>query len=84
MSKKEVERNEEGLFRKWLDETDKSVGAWQLLNEEKRRSKIVRSEDPDLPDPEPTSMPPSTTYFERNIEVWRQLYGSRAFSILSR
>lgn len=51
MSKKEVEHNEEGLFKKWLEQTDKNFRAWQ---------ESAQSESP--------------SYFERNVEVWRQLY----------
>lgn len=68
MTKKEVEKNEEGIFKKWLTETDRLVEDWQKEGED-------RSEpDPDEP-PEPlTKMPRAPTYFERNIEVWRQLW----------
>ncbi|KAJ7808246.1 hypothetical protein B0H14DRAFT_2870704 [Mycena olivaceomarginata] len=55
MSKTEVERNEEGLFRK--------------------ASLLSPSQDaPPRQDATPTTMPRSTTYFERNLEVWRQLW----------
>jgi hypothetical protein len=58
MSKLEVERNEEGLFKKWIAQTDEALEKWQ--------NKV----DP----PEPaTAMPRSPSYFERNLEVWRQL-----------
>lgn len=69
MSKKEVEHNEEGVFKKWLAQTDALVEQWQ------------QSREPELPSPEeaeeqynpPLLAPPSPTYFERNLEVWRQL-----------
>lgn len=69
MSKKEVEHNEEGLFKKWLTQTDQLVEKWQ------------KSREPSVPDPDETNLqyespllaPPSPTYFERNLEVWRQL-----------
>jgi hypothetical protein len=69
MSKKEVEHNEEGVFKKWLAQTDGIVEQWE------------RSREPEPPNPEeseerydpPVLAPPSPTYFERNIEVWRQL-----------
>ena len=51
MSKKEVEHNEEGLFKQWLQQTDDNFRAWQ------------ESEQTESP-----------SYFERNLEVWRQLY----------
>jgi len=55
MSKKEVESNEAGLFRKWIKQTDKLMEQWQSRSNQ-------------------TSIPSSPTYFERNLEVWRQLY----------
>jgi hypothetical protein len=65
MSKLEVERNEEGYFKKWLSETDQILVDWQ----NKQASAITtESVEPPLP-----SMPRSPTYFERNLEVWRQL-----------
>ena len=51
MSKKQVENNEEGLFKQWLQQTDDNFRAWQ---------ESEQSESP--------------SYFERNLEVWRQLY----------
>ncbi|KAF7307090.1 G domain-containing protein [Mycena indigotica] len=57
MSKLEVEKNEEGLFRKWLAETDQVVEQWQAQ-----------------PQSDKSAMPRSTTVFERNLEVWRQLW----------
>lgn len=56
-SKLEVERNEEGVFRKWLSQTDEVIQEWQSR-----------------PPPEGSRMPHSTSHFERNLEVWRQLY----------
>ncbi|GAA5986537.1 hypothetical protein JCM10908_003790 [Rhodotorula pacifica] len=47
MTKAEVEKNEEGLFRSWLATTD---------------ALIARDEDA------------SPTFFERNLNVWRQLW----------
>ncbi|KAJ7161420.1 hypothetical protein C8R43DRAFT_1176109, partial [Mycena crocata] len=67
MSKIEVEKNEEGLFRKWLDQTDDAVEKWQRLQDD-----LVRDEVPQ--NDVPQTMPQSTTYFERNLEVWRQLW----------
>lgn len=55
-SKKEVEKNEEGVFKKWLTQTDEAIQKWQ-----------------DLPPPSGSTMPRSTSHFERNLEVWRQL-----------
>ncbi len=78
MSKEEVERNEEGLFKTWLRKTDAIVERWQGSTGNSNE-KEDSDEEPEIRSP-PTSMPRSTTYFERNIEVWRQLcvprYGS--------
>ncbi|KAF8216064.1 hypothetical protein K438DRAFT_1560283 [Mycena galopus ATCC 62051] len=70
MSKTEVERNEEGLFRKWLAETDEAVEAWQ--NPPKEETPEDGSQDAQAT--LSITMPRSTTYFERNLEVWRQLW----------
>ena len=65
MSKEEVEKNEEGWFKKWLDQTDQITNEW-----------VDRDSSP--PDSEAgiqdeNVMPRAPTYFERNLEVWRQL-----------
>lgn len=66
MSKKEVENNEEGLFKKWIDQTDALVDAW---------AEPDVSSTADGPDKiEAESMPRAPTTFERNLEVWRQLW----------
>lgn len=74
MTKVEVEKNEEGLFKKWIDSTDKIVEEWQKGPQKKEEEE--GEEDPkDEPAPELSNeMPRSPTYFERNLEVWRQLY----------
>ncbi|KAG2022935.1 GTPase [Coprinopsis cinerea AmutBmut pab1-1] len=64
MTKDEVEHNEEGLFKKWIAEHDSRVEQWRLQLEEQR--KATGADHP--------SMPPSITHFERNLEVWRQLW----------
>ena len=64
MSKKEVEANEEGLFKKWLVQTDGAIEQWAASNNE-----------PGSGDSAPVAkMPSAPTSFERNLEVWRQLY----------
>lgn len=66
MTKKEVEKNEEGLFKKWLDQTDRVLDAWS--------SPKLPDEPEDDPDTPPVeAMPTAPTSFERNLEVWRQL-----------
>ncbi|KAK0198849.1 P-loop containing nucleoside triphosphate hydrolase protein [Armillaria mellea] len=72
MSKEEVERNEEGLFKTWLRKTDAIVERWQK-SPENSKDEEDSDEQPEIRSL-PTSMPRSTTYFERNIEVWRQLW----------
>ncbi|TFY59844.1 hypothetical protein EVJ58_g5518, partial [Rhodofomes roseus] len=64
MSKKEVEANEEGLFAKWLAQTDVAVDHWAAP---------VSQPDPDDPAPA-AKMPSAPTSYERNLEVWRQLW----------
>ncbi|PFH49804.1 hypothetical protein AMATHDRAFT_146756 [Amanita thiersii Skay4041] len=64
MSKKEVEHNEEGWFKKWLEKTDEDLRAWQ--------DGTGPFEDAGSPSNSHTVRSPS--YFERNLEVWRQLW----------
>jgi hypothetical protein len=71
MTKKEVEKNEEGLFKKWLVATDETIAEWQ------RGIPSVSDGDQDKTceiAAEAKAMPRSPSYFERNLEVWRQLY----------
>lgn len=63
-SKKEVEKNEEGLFEKWLQETDNAVEHWRV------DGIPAPTEESDL---SIDVLKRSPTYFERNLEVWRQL-----------
>ncbi|KXN88797.1 Guanine nucleotide-binding protein-like 1 [Leucoagaricus sp. SymC.cos] len=70
MSKKEVEHNEEGLFKKWLANMDGLVEQWQ----KSREPAPLKSEDLKEQFERPLLAPPSPTYFERNLEVWRQLW----------
>ena len=65
MSKKEVEKNEEGLFKKWLDQTDMLINAWHDANADDASSDGTQN---------PERMPSAPTSFERNLEVWRQLW----------
>ncbi|RDB29562.1 Guanine nucleotide-binding protein-like 1 [Hypsizygus marmoreus] len=71
MTKKQVERNEEGVFEKWLERTDQLVQIWQHLTKEEE---IDTQPDENPGAEQPVAMPPSPTYFERNLEVWRQLW----------
>ncbi|KAF6766670.1 GTPase [Ephemerocybe angulata] len=67
MTKTEVEKNEEGVFKKWLAQNDQTILAWQEELDAKRKAALEEDESPQ-------TMPASPTYFERNIEVWRQLW----------
>ncbi|KAI0094359.1 hypothetical protein BDY19DRAFT_1079853 [Irpex rosettiformis] len=73
MSKKEVEKNEEGLFKKWLDQTDSIVVNWcaPVANEP---PSTHSSSEISIPAQGPEEMPKAPTSFERNLEVWRQLW----------
>ena len=70
MSKTEVEKNEEGLHRKWIGQMDQIVEEWQKGPSDHFECDV---EDDDKPQ-KVLRMPRSPTYFERNLEVWRQLY----------
>jgi hypothetical protein len=72
MSKKEVEHNEEGVFKKWLEETDGAIQKWLNYKESKAGDEDVPGQEGSIP--ESSTMPRSPTFFERNLEVWRQLY----------
>lgn len=65
MTKNEVEKNEEQSFKKWLDQTDALIGDWNNTSISK-----LNEDDHD------EKMPSAPTSFERNLEVWRQLYVS--------
>lgn len=72
MSKIEVEKNEEGLHRKWISQMDKIVEDWQQRPQDEDEDQKDQ-EDGDEQPKNITKMPRSPTYFERNLEVWRQL-----------
>jgi len=69
MSKKEVERNEEGMFEKWLAQTDNSIARCLTVESSGQPGDF---HDLDIASSAVT-VPKSLTYFERNLEVWRQL-----------
>ncbi|KAJ3725581.1 GTPase [Lentinula guzmanii] len=70
MSKKEVESNEEGLFKKWLQETDSALEKWRLGD----RHSDDHDDAANLGQEQAQSVLRSTPSFERNLEVWRQLW----------
>uniref|UniRef100_A0A8H8CQF2 Guanine nucleotide-binding protein-like 1 n=1 Tax=Psilocybe cubensis TaxID=181762 RepID=A0A8H8CQF2_PSICU len=63
MTKLEVEKNEEGVFKKYIAQTDRALDQWQ------NKADLATSHTDSSP-----TMPRSPSYFERNIEVWRQLW----------
>ena len=65
MSKTEVEKNEEGLFKKWLDQTDQVLEEW-VDSGSSPSSTTTGGQGEEV-------MPRAPTHFERNLEVWRQL-----------
>ncbi|GAA5844144.1 hypothetical protein JCM11251_002449 [Rhodosporidiobolus azoricus] len=72
LSKRELEKNEgedssasKGVFKKWLEQTDTVLG----------RSAVPVGFEDTLDPPEGSSGPSgSPTFFERNLNVWRQLW----------
>lgn len=75
MTKEMVEKNEEALFRRWLDQSDEAVDAWC----ESQNARVTPANGTGE-EAQTTSMPHAPTSFERNIEVWRQLYVSIVLS----
>lgn len=76
MSKNEVEKNEEGVFTKWLLQMDGIVDRWRLPapppppdGESAADADGVISP---VEEPKPI-VPRAPMHFERNLEVWRQL-----------
>ncbi|KAI1789795.1 P-loop containing nucleoside triphosphate hydrolase protein [Ganoderma leucocontextum] len=80
MSKREVEANEEGLFNKWLYQTDATVNAWCNPGThdapQSSSAPVAHSEGANRRDSGAIAdqMPLAPTSFERNLEVWRQLW----------
>ncbi|KAG8838367.1 hypothetical protein FRC18_004972 [Serendipita sp. 400] len=79
-TKKEVEKNEEGLFSRWLKEMDVMVDKWQTsfatASEDTNRANAKGEEEggKGASSEEIQVFKRSPTYFERNLEVWRQLW----------
>ncbi|KAG7099624.1 hypothetical protein E1B28_001452 [Marasmius oreades] len=67
ISKKELEHNEEAWFKRWLNQTDELASKWQMSMDFAQAGEDTIKELP-------TDMPPGGTRFERNLEVWRQLW----------
>lgn len=71
MTKKEVEKNEEGCFKKWMKSTEDIMDEWIDGEDEEEDSGPV-SEGQDEQEKKP-KWPRSVSWFETNLEVWRQL-----------
>ncbi|KAF8514634.1 P-loop containing nucleoside triphosphate hydrolase protein [Hysterangium stoloniferum] len=74
MAKKEVEANEEAIYQKWLVEIDDTIGAWRASRGIPSSATQEASTTRDLPLSNKNDLLGSPTYYERNIEVWRQLW----------
>ncbi|KAF8513455.1 hypothetical protein JB92DRAFT_2923353 [Gautieria morchelliformis] len=76
MAKKEVERNEEGVYQKWMSEVDAHIEAWRRTEPEITGPKdAVETSTSSVANIDASpSVPASPTYYERNLEVWRQLW----------
>ncbi|THH33430.1 hypothetical protein EUX98_g730 [Antrodiella citrinella] len=61
----EVEKNEEGLFKKWLDQADDIVNGWCNPLEDSSSG----DDEDESESPAPPSMPRAPTSFERNLET---------------
>ncbi|GAA5896878.1 hypothetical protein JCM6882_005056 [Rhodosporidiobolus microsporus] len=64
LSKKELEKNEEGVFKKWLEQTDRTLG----------RLRAPQASPEQLQDDVESGPSGSPSFFERNLQVWRQLW----------
>jgi hypothetical protein len=75
MTKKEVEKNEEGVFKKWLAHTETVVNESQqeAPTHESQQEQNDDLEDQDALEPAARPALRAPTHFERNLEVWRQL-----------
>ena len=71
-SKKELEMNEQGMFKKWLVGVEGVMKAWVEgdVEDEARDPAVLRDEESEERD---QKWPRSPSWFETNLEVWRQL-----------
>lgn len=72
MTKKEVEKNEEGVHKKWLLQMDTVMEKW-CTDTKKDNTKDDDSHELDEVKQEVATVPRAPSHFERNLEVWRQL-----------
>lgn len=74
MTKKEVEKNEEGWFKKWMDSTGEIMDDWIQGTDETTMPESETAEAvPNEEEEKPLKWPRSVSWFESNLEVWRQL-----------
>lgn len=81
MSKKQVEANEEGMFKKWLEQTDAAIDSWRQHESEVRatppgsasHTSETATDDLAQAGGSESEMPSAPPLYERNLEVWRQL-----------
>ncbi|KAM0746380.1 P-loop containing nucleoside triphosphate hydrolase protein [Meredithblackwellia eburnea MCA 4105] len=66
-TKREVEKNEEGYFAKWLRETDGIL-------KDARRGRRTTLDQQEWGQEDEEQQDSSPTFFERNLQVWRQLW----------
>jgi len=71
MTKKEVEKNEEGWFKKWMKSTDEIMDEW-IDGEPVEEPVVINGGGQDEVEKK-ASWPRSVSWFETNLEVWRQL-----------
>jgi hypothetical protein len=71
MTKEDVEKREESFFKEWLSRTDALVEDW--MNEGANLELETNADATMETSRSALRMPRSPTYFERNLDVWRQL-----------
>lgn len=82
-TKKEVERNEEGWFRKWLEGIERVMRDWVEGDEADKEDEGAEEEGEVEDEVKEDKWPRSPAWFETNLEVWRQLYVSFTDKTLS-
>jgi hypothetical protein len=74
-TKKEVERNEEGVFGKWLEGVKGVVQDWSEGGGDVREGELAVDNEEKVEEDEEdvVKWPRGSSWFETNLEVWRQL-----------
>ncbi|WWC92251.1 uncharacterized protein L201_007205 [Kwoniella dendrophila CBS 6074] len=74
-STKEVEKNEEGHFKKWLKQTDDIMQEWVDGQDEEDINDIEANGEGYIEEKQKqVKLPRGPTWYETNLEVWRQLW----------